>query len=97
MEELIDSVLTQFKKRYPDQKVNVSIPEEFTSIPMDAVLIEQVLMNLLENAVQHAKGMKTLELHVFVLGDKAVFEVLDDGCGIEKERMKGLFQDYFDH
>ena len=81
LEELIDSVLTQFKKRYPDQKVNVSIPEEFTS--------------LLENAVQHAKGMKTLELHVFVLGDKAVFEVLDDGCGIEKERMKGLFQDYF--
>ena len=95
LEELIDSVLTQFKKRYPDQKVNASIPEEFTSIPMDAVLIEQVLMNLLENAVQHAKGMKTLELHVFVLGDKAVFEVLDDGCGIEKERMKGLFQDYF--
>ena len=45
--------------------------------------------------MQHAKGMKTLELHVFVLGDKAVFEVLDDGCGIEKERMKGLFQDYF--
>lgn len=61
LEELIDSVLTQFKKRYPDQKVNVSIPEEFTSIPMDAVLIEQVLMNLLENAVQHAKGMKTLD------------------------------------
>lgn len=95
LEELIDSVLTQFKKRYPDQKVNVSIPEEFTSIPMDAVLIEQVLMNLLENAVQHAKGMKVLELHVFILGEKAVFEVRDDGCGIEKERMKGLFQDYF--
>lgn len=95
LEELIDSVLTQFKKRYPDQKVNVSIPEEFTSIPMDAVLIEQVLMNLLENAVQHAKGMSVLELHVFVLGEKAVFEVRDDGCGIEKERMKGLFQDYF--
>ena len=24
-----------------------------------------------------------------------MFEVWDDGCGIEKERMKGLFQDYF--
>ena len=95
LEELINSVLVKFKKRYPNQKVTVSIPDEFISIPMDAVLIEQVLMNLLENAVQHAKGMKTLELHVFVLGDKAVFEVWDDGCGIEKERMKGLFQDYF--
>ena len=91
LEELIDSVLTQFKKRYPDQKVNASIPEEFTSIPMDAVLIEQVLMNLLENAVQHAKGMKTLELHVFVLGDKAVFEVLDDGCGANERTFSRLF------
>ncbi|MGN1206320.1 MAG: DUF4118 domain-containing protein [Eubacterium sp.] len=95
LEELIDSVLTRFKKRYPMQKINVTIPEEFTSIPMDAVLIEQVLINLLENAMQHAKGMQLLELNVFVLGEKVVFEVRDDGCGIEKERMKGLFQDFF--
>jgi len=56
LEELIDSVLTQFKKRYPDQKVNASIPEEFTSIPMDAVLIEQVLMNLFGKCRAACKG-----------------------------------------
>ena len=54
LEELINSVLVKFKKRYPNQKVTVSIPDEFISIPMDAVLIEQVIINILENAVQHA-------------------------------------------
>ena len=91
LEELIDTVLVKFQKRYPGQEVTVEIPDEFISIPMDAVLIEQVLMNLLENAVQHAKGMKQLKLKVFTSGTKAIFEVTDDGCGIPKEQMSHLF------
>ena len=57
LEELIDTVLVKFKKRYPSQNVKVDIPENFIIIPMDPMLIEQVILNLLENAVYHAKGM----------------------------------------
>ena len=91
LEELIDALLVKFRKHYPNQEVQVQIPSEFVSIPMDPVLIEQVLMNLLENAVFHAKGMKNLWLRVEQQDDKAVFYVEDDGCGIDKERMKDLF------
>ena len=96
LEELIDSVLIKFRKRYPNTVVNVSIPDEFISIPMDAVLIEQVLMNILENAVLHAEGMTKADLKVYVENDKAVFDISDDGCGIEKERLHGIFKDYFE-
>lgn len=96
LEELIDTVLVKFQKRYPNQVVTIDIPDEFISIPMDAVLIEQVLMNLLENAVQHAKGMKQLTLKVFTSGTKAIFEVTDDGCGIPKEQMPHLFTAYLE-
>lgn len=96
LEELIDTVLIRFKKRYPEQKINVEIPEEFISIPMDAVLIEQVVVNILENAVQHAIGMTELTLRVFVAKQHAIFEILDDGCGISKERMNGIFTGYFE-
>ncbi|MBQ7774341.1 MAG: DUF4118 domain-containing protein [Lachnospiraceae bacterium] len=96
LEELIDSVLVRFRKRYPKQEIDVDIPEDFVMIPMDAVLIEQVLVNILENAVQHAYGMTELKLKVFVVGDKAIFEVLDDGCGIPKERMSDIFTGYFE-
>lgn len=96
LEELIDAVLVRFRKRYPEQKIEIDIPEEFISIPMDAVLIEQVIVNILENAVRHAVGMTKLTLKVFVLGDQAVFEIFDDGCGIPKDRLDNIFKGYFE-
>ena len=96
LEELIDTVLVKFKKRCPEQIVQVDIPDEFVSIPMDAMLIEQVLINILENAVDHAKGMKNLKLQVTCEKGLAWFSVSDDGCGIDPARMEDLFTGYLD-
>ena len=96
LEELIDALLVKFHKHYPNQHIQVAIPEEFVSIPMDPVLIEQVLMNLLENAVFHAHGMHNLWLRVDVQNKHAVFSVEDDGCGISEERMNHLFSGLLD-
>ena len=91
LEELIDSVLQKFHKRYPNQAITVTIPDEFVSIPMDALLIEQVLINLLENAVCHAHGMTELCLTVRTDGSTATFEITDDGSGIPRDRLEHLF------
>ena len=91
LDELIDSVLMKFSKKYPNQKVITQIPEEFVDIPMDSLLIEQVLLNLLENAVFHAKGMTELTLSVSLVGDKAVFEVADNGCGLPEDALQKIF------
>ena len=96
LEELIDAVLVKFRKHYPDIDVHVEIPEEFVSIPMDAMLISQVLMNLLENAVFHARGMENLRLRVEVKGSWAYFYVEDDGCGIPEEKLSRLFTGMLD-
>ena len=91
VEELIDDALMKFRSHHPDQAVTVIIPDEFISIPMDALLIVQVILNLLENAVYHAKGMTELSFVVRAEGKWAVFEVMDNGCGISPDRMDGLF------
>ena len=96
LEELIDAVLVKFRKHYPHQAVQVTLPEEFVSIPMDSMLIQQVLMNLLENAVFHARGMQNLWLTVTLEGSSAVFTVTDDGCGIAPDRMGRLFTSILD-
>ena len=96
LEELVDALLVKFHKHYPDTAVTVEIPEEFVSIPMDSVLIEQVLMNLLENAVFHAHGMQNLWLRVELKNRNAMFFVEDDGCGIAEERMAHLFTGLLD-
>lgn len=94
LEELIDAVLVKFRKRCPDQAVEVTIPDDFITIPMDAVLIEQVLTNLLENAVVHARGMTALELLVCLEPGRVRFTVRDDGCGIHPDRLDDLFTGY---
>jgi len=95
LEELIDSVLVKFKKRCPEFEIEVNIPEDFLSIPMDPMLIEQVIINILENSVHHAKGMTTLSLTVTTDSANAYFTISDDGCGIDPAIIDSLFSGYF--
>lgn len=90
-DELVDSVIGKFKKRYPSYDVQIELPTDIVFIPMDPMLIEQVLLNLLENAVQHAAGMTQLWLRVSVRGRNAVFEVEDNGCGIPPDELPTIF------
>jgi len=94
LEELIDSTLVKFRKHYAQETVQVVIPESFISIPMDAILIQQVLLNLLENAVIHGKNRTELSLTVSIKGKRAIFTIFDDGCGIPKEKEANLFNGY---
>lgn len=96
LEELIDSVLVKFRKHFPEQDIRVEIPDEFISIPMDATLIEQVLINILENAVIHAKGMTELTLSVTCKDGCAEFCICDNGCGIPEDRLGNIFTGYLD-
>lgn len=93
-EELAESVLTKFRSHHPDIPVTPDIPTDIVFIPMDAMLISQVLNNLLENAVQHADGMTKLMLRVRLQPTQAVFAVEDDGRGMSGEELHHLFTDF---
>lgn len=84
-EELVAEAVSKFYKSFPAQKVEVQVPDELLFVPMDAILIEQVIINLLENAVVHSMGATKINLRVFVQERNAVFEVSDNGVGIPKE------------
>lgn len=94
VEELVDNVLLKFRKHYPGVAVRVEMPEDFMTVPMDVMLIQQVMVNLLENAAVHAHGMTEIRLQVIRIRGKIFFTVRDDGCGIPEERMKTLFMGY---
>lgn len=96
LEELMDSVIVKFKKHYPNENLSVDVPKDFISIPMDPILIQQVLMNFMENAVIHAKGMTQLAISVRIENQTAIFEVKDDGCGIAEDRLQRLFTGYLE-
>lgn len=94
-EEIVGEVLRTFSKRFPEAQVSVSVPDELLMIPMDAMLIEQVLVNLLENAVIHGKSTDNISLTVEAMDNKAVFRVSDNGAGIAENVLDHLFDGYF--
>ena len=92
LEELIDALLVKFYKHYPNQNVEVTLPEGFVRIPMDPVLIEQVLMNLMENVVNHGVGADRIWVSLERQEDAAAFSVCDNGCGIDPQILPNVFE-----
>lgn len=91
-EEIMGEALRKFRKRFPDMAVSVSVPEALLMVPMDAILIEQVLANLMENAVRHGRTTTALRLCVLEEEKYARFSVQDNGQGITPELLPQLFQ-----
>ena len=90
-EEIVGEVLQNFRKRCPGVKISVSVPEELLMVPMDAILIEQVLGNLMENAVSHGQTTSLIRVSVYAEGENAVFSIQDNGKGIPPEQIPHLF------
>ena len=79
-----DAVLTT-SRRFPDYNVELELPEDILYLPMDATLIKQVIVNLLENAVRHSGDRDHIKLNLFRQDDWAVVEVRDRGKGLSPE------------
>ncbi len=91
-EEVLEAAVSKFKKQFPAWKVLVQVPEDFLLIPMDAVLIEQVLMNLMENVVNHGVGADRIWVSLERQEDAAAFSVCDNGCGIDPQILPNVFE-----
>lgn len=94
VEEIVGEVVQKFNKRYPNAEISVLVPDELLMIPMDAILIEQVLINLLENAIVHGKALSKIRLTVTKDGENAIFIVQDSGQGIPDKVFEHLFDGY---
>lgn len=91
VEEILSETVTNFKKRNPDVVIRVSVPDEPVFALMDAMLIEQVLYNILDNAIIHGQGTSLIKISVESDGKKVFFRVADNGCGIDVALLPTLF------
>lgn len=91
VEEVVEEAVTRLRKRIPGIALKVQIPDEFYLVPMDATLIEQVIINLVENAALHSGTVAPIELNVWKNGSSIQFDIIDYGRGIDPERLDSLF------
>ena len=91
VEEIIEGSVSKFLRHYQGIAVQVHLPEEPMLVPMDPLLMQQVLFNLMENAARHGETVKQIDISLYQKEDKAILEVADDGVGIAHSRLEHLF------
>ena len=96
-EEVLGEAAQKFRRRFPQVSVSVTAPESLLMVPMDPILIAQVLSNLLENAVLHGGTTTAISLSVQKEGDFARFSVRDNGRGIPESALPTLFDGTMKH
>lgn len=93
LEEIVAEALTKVKKRFPSAPMKIEVPDNLVFVPMDGMLIEQVICNLLENAMLHGGSLTEILFRVTVDEEQALFCVYDDGDGIAEELLPKLLEE----
>jgi len=91
VEEIVAAAVGRVRARFPNQRIAVKVPDELLMVPMDGTLIEQVLINLIENAIGHSGGVPVVYVTVTAQNGQAVVRVRDTGKGIAEEDLEHLF------
>lgn len=91
-EEIMAQSVSIVRKRFPECCIHVKADEEPILVPMDAILISQVLINLLENAVKYSPPGSPVQLDLRRSQGYAQFEVSDEGMGLPDQIAENLFE-----
>ena len=85
LEEVAGDAILTTRRRFPDCHVELDLSEDILYFPMEPMLVKQVMVNLLENAIRHSGDTQHITLHLFRQDDWAVVEVRDRGKGLSPE------------
>ena len=95
VDEVAAAAVIQFKKRFPEAEVHVTVPEsepdDAMMVMMDAMLIQQVILNILQNAQLHSGSTKALELTIDEDESNVSIRIRDYGVGIDDSRLDDIF------
>ena len=93
LEEIVGVALNAAKRELQDHEVRVDIPADFPLLNVDGFLMEQVLVNLLENASRYTPAGSEIEIAAVAKDKRAEIRVADNGPGsAARQRGKGLRQ-----
>lgn len=97
--ELLRRISTLHKDHFERENIDcrLSVPNESISIKMDERMIEQVLINLVKNAMEALKGSSDpiLTLSVEENGNESILAVTDNGTGIPEDQLDHIFIPFY--
>jgi two-component system sensor histidine kinase KdpD len=94
IEEVVGSVLNRLAEKLTDHPFTTRIPKDLPMAPFDPLLIEQVLMNLVENAIRYTLSGTSIELSATAGSGELLIELADSGPGIKTGDEERIFDKF---
>ena len=94
VEDVVSSSLRVLSKRLQGYVVEAKLPDTLLLVPMESPLIEQVLVNLIDNAAKYSEKGSAIEISVEAGESEVSFEVADRGRGVPPEDIEKIFEKF---
>lgn len=95
IEEIVGVAIARLEDQLEGRSLHVHLDEEASMALLDATLIEQVLVNLLENALKYTPAGTPVEIGAERTQEGVVIEVADRGAGIPAGKSDVIFEKFF--
>jgi two-component system, OmpR family, sensor histidine kinase KdpD len=95
VEEVVGAALQRMARVLGEHPLTTRIAADLPFVPLDDLLIQQVLVNLLENAVKYAPPRTAIEIRAYAEGSGVVLEVADHGPGLPPEDLERVFEKFY--
>ncbi|MGH7317188.1 MAG: ATP-binding protein, partial [Candidatus Rokuibacteriota bacterium] len=92
VEEVVGAALGHFGKVLAERAVTIRVPADLPLVPMDDVLVEQVLINLIDNALKYTPVESPIEVTATDTGGAVLVEVADRGPGLPAGEERRIFE-----
>ncbi len=93
--DIIGSALRRAGKILSGHEVSLKLGADFPMLKLDAVLFEQVLFNLLDNAARYSAAGTTISIRTLLNRDHVVLQVIDEGPGIPPAELESVFEKFY--
>ncbi len=95
IEEIVGSALNRMEERLVGRDVKIDVPADLPQVPLDPVIIEQVLINLLENATKYTPAGSQIDLSAREVDGAIEIEIADRGPGIAAADIDHVFEKFY--
>ncbi len=95
IQDLVGCAMASVRQRAGSRAVRISLPDDLPPVPMDMVLMIQVLVNLLDNAFKYAPAENDIEISACREGRRLTLTVADHGPGVPEQDLQRVFDKFY--